>query len=37
MSGILNLKPNPAPPECRESFTSDLTGNIPGTIMTKLI
>lgn len=37
MSGILNLRPNPVSPECRESFTSDLTGEIQGTIMTKLI
>lgn len=36
MSGILNGRPDPALPECRESFTSDLTGNIPGAITTKL-
>lgn len=36
MSGILNVSSNPALPECRESFTSDLTGNIPGAIRTKL-
>lgn len=27
MSGILNARPDPALPECRESFTSDLTGS----------
>lgn len=37
MPGILNLMLNPALPEYRESFTSYLTGNIPETIITKLI
>jgi len=37
MPGILILRPNPALPECRESFTLHLTGNVPETIITKVI